>query len=234
MADKIVIFDIWGDYAHFKKIYATSSPLSYSFPPRTALAGLIGAILGIDKNDCFRYFTKDKANIACRILSPVKKVRVGLNLIDTKKSMHIIQNRTQIKFEFIKDPKYRIYFYHSSASLYEKFKELAENHQSVFTPCLGLSQLICNFTYIGEFEAFAKNDNELVPIDSVVPNRYLKKPPNFEERKEYFSENLPLEMGESREVTDYGEVLFERRGESIQAFVTNFWEVDDRERILFL
>jgi CRISPR-associated protein Cas5h len=234
MTDKIVVFDIWGDYAHFKKIYTTSSPLSYSFPPRTALSGLIGAILGIEKNDCFSYFTKDKANIACRIISPVKKVRVGLNLIDTKKSMHIIQNRTQIKFEFIKDPKYRIYFRHSSISLYEKFKELVKSHQSVFTPCLGLSQLICNFTYIGEFDASAKSDDELVPIDSVVPNRYLKKPPNFEKGKEYFSENLPLEMGESREVIDYGEILFERRGKTIQAVVTSFWEVGNGERILFL
>jgi CRISPR-associated protein Cas5h len=234
MADKIVIFDIWGDYAHFKKIYTTSSPLSYSFPPRTALAGLIGAILGIDKNDCFSYFTKEKANIACKILSPVKKVRIGLNLIDTKKSMHLIQNRTQIKFEFIKDPRYRVYFCHSSYILNEKFKNLAEGHQSVFTPCLGLSQLICNFKYIGEFDASTKSEDEFVPIDSVVPNKYLKEPPNFEEGKEYFSEKLPLEMGESRQVIDYGEVLFERRGAAIQAVVTNFWEVGNGERILFL
>ena len=234
MADKIVVFDIWGDYAHFKKIYTTSSPLSYSFPPRTALSGLIGAILGIDKNDCFSYFTKDKANIACKILSPVKKVRIGLNLIDTKKSMHLIQNRTQIKFEFIKDPKYRVYFCHSSDALNEKFKKLAEGHQSIFTPCLGLSQLICNFAYIGEFDASVKSEDELVPINSVVPNSYLKKPPNFEDGKEYFSEKLPLEMGESRQVTDYGEVLFERRGKTIQAVVTNFWEVGNDERILFL
>lgn len=234
MADKIVVFDIWGDYAHFKKIYTTSSPLSYSFPPRTALSGLIGAILGIDKNDCFSYFTKDKANIACKICSPVKKVRIGLNLIDTKKSMHLIQNRTQIKFEFIKDPKYRVYFGHSSDVLNEKFKKLAEGHQSIFTPCLGLSQLICNFAYVGEFGASVNSEEELVTIDSVVPNRYLKKPPNFEDGKEYFSEKLPLEMGESRQVTDYGEVLFERRGKPIQAVVSNFWEVGNDERILFL
>lgn len=234
MIDKVVVFDIWGDYAHFKKIYTTSSPLSYSFPPRTALTGLIGAILGIEKDDCFSYFTKDKANIACRILSPIKKVRIGENLIDTKKSMHLIQNRTQIKFEFVKDPKYRIYFRHSDESLHERFKNLVECHQSVFTPYLGLSQLICNFSYIGEFSISAKSEEEFTPLGSVVPNRYLKKPPEFEDGKEYFSENLPLEMGATRQVTDYGEVLFERRGGNIRAMVNNFWEIGNGERILFL
>ena len=50
---KIIIFDIWGDYAHFKKPYTTTSPLTYSIPSRTALTGIIGAIMGIrkDKNN---------------------------------------------------------------------------------------------------------------------------------------------------------------------------------------
>ncbi|MDI3478645.1 MAG: CRISPR-associated protein Cas5h, partial [Thermoanaerobacterium sp.] len=30
---KSLIFDIYGDFGHFKKYYTTSSPLTFSFPP---------------------------------------------------------------------------------------------------------------------------------------------------------------------------------------------------------
>ena len=48
---KILVFDIWGEYAHFKKIYATTSALSYVVPPKTSIYGYIGAILGLEKED---------------------------------------------------------------------------------------------------------------------------------------------------------------------------------------
>ena len=238
MPERVIVFDVWGDYAHFRKNYSTSSPLTYSFPPRTALSGLIGAIAGLDKSDYFSRFFRDNAMIGCKILSPVKKVRIGENLIDTKSAlkMHLIKNRTQIRFEFVKDPKYRIYFSHSDEELYQKLKDLLSSHQSVYTPCLGLSELIRNFEYRGEFE-LERCGEEFMAIDSVVPGKLLLEPPDFEEGKEYFSEVMPAEMGEAREVIDYREILFERNGESIRAKAAELWEIKDGgngERILFL
>ncbi len=236
MPERVIVFDVWGDYAHFRKNYSTSSPLTYSFPPRTALSGLIGAIVGLDKAEYFRHFFKVDAQIGCKIMAPVKKVRIGENLIDTKSAfkMHLIKNRTQIRFEFVKDPNYRIYFSHSDEQLYKKLKDLLISHQSVYTPCLGLSELICNFKFIGEF-GLHNSGEDVQDIDSVVPGKCLLEP-DFEEGKEYFSEVMPGEMGEAREVTDYSEILFERNGECIKAKAKELWEVENekRERIVFL
>jgi len=237
MPERVIVFDVWGDYAHFRKNYSTSSPLTYSFPPRTALSGLIGAITGLDRSDYFSRFFRDNASIGCRILNPVKKVRIGENLIDTKSAlkMHLIKNRTQIRFEFVKDPKYRIYFSHSDKEFYEKVGKMISSHQSVYTPCLGLSQLVCNFNYIGEFELMA-SERGVYEIDSVVPGKFILET-EFEEGKEYFSEVMPCEMGEAREVTDYREILFERNGKSIRAKASELWKLKDGgndERILFL
>jgi len=237
MPERVIVFDVWGDYAHFRKNYSTSSPLTYSFPPRTALSGLIGAIAGLDKTEYFRHFFKDDAKIGCKILAPVKKVRIGENLIDTKSAikMHLIKNRTQIRFEFIKDPRYRIYFSHSDEQLYKKLNDLITSHQSVYTPCLGLSELICNFKFIGEFRLNSSGE-DVQDIDSVVPGKCLLET-DFEEGKEYFSEVMPGEMGEAREVTDYSEILFERNGKKIKAKVKELWEVENGEngeRIVFL
>lgn len=232
--DKVIVFDIWGDYAHFRKIYTTTSPLTYSFPPRTALTGLIAAILGIDKNKYISYFTKDKSFIALKIVSPIKKVRIGENLINTKLGMHLIKNRTQIRYEFVKEPKYRIYFWHTDNKIYETLKELLKQHKCIYTPCLGLSELLCNFKYVDEYKINGpiedKNETE---ISSCIPVNVIKKP-KFEAEKEYFTETIPIEMKDNRAVKEYQEILYEKQGKNIVAIVDNFWELENNERIIFL
>lgn len=236
--NKVIVFEIWGDYAHFRKIYATTSPLTYSFPPRTALTGLIAAIVGLDKEKYIPCFTKDKSSIALKIISPVKKVRIGENLVDTKSGhsikMHLIKDRTQIKYEFVKDPKYRIYFWHNDSKIYENLKELLQQHKYIYTPCLGLSELLCNFKYVGEYKVKGPvEDGKEVEISSCLPLNIIKKP-NFETDKEYFTETMPIEMKDNRVVKEYQEVLYERQGKNILAVVDKFWELENNERIIFL
>lgn len=243
MPERVLVFDVWGDYAHFRKNYSTSSPLTYSFPPRTALSGLIGAITGLDKEAYFRHFYKDKAWIGCRIIQPVKKVRISENLIDTKKSkirvnaksktmILRVNNRFRVRFELVKAPKYRIYFSYSDEQFFEKLRDLLANHQSVYTPCLGLSQHLCNFQFVGEF-GLKKCGEDFQFIDSVIPSKSILKV-DFQEKKKYFSEVLPNEMGEGREVTEYSEVLYESDGLKIRARVRELWEAENGERIVFL
>lgn len=105
----------------------------------------------------------------------------------------------------------------------------------MFTPCLGLSQLLCNFQLVGEFD-LKECGEDVQNIDSVVPGKCILKP-EFEEGKEYFSEVMPCEMGEEREVTDYREILFERNGKGIKAKAKDLWVVENgerSERIVFL
>jgi CRISPR-associated protein Cas5h len=106
------------------------------------------------------------------------------------------------------------------------------NHQSIYTPCLGLSQLICNFRFVGEF-GLKRLGEGLQTIDSVVPGKCIIST-EIEVDKEYFSELLPNEMNESRVVTDYTEILFERNGKKIRAKARDLWEINNDERIVFL
>ena len=54
--------------------------------------------------------------------------------------------------------------------------------------------------------------------------------PRIRGKKEYFSEVMPGEMGEAREVTDYSEILFERNGKKIKAKAKELWEVENGRR----
>ena len=233
--DKVLVFNIWGEYAHFRKYYTTTSPLSYSIPPRTAVTGFIGAILGLGKEKYLKHFTKKQAFIAVRLLNPVKKVRISENLIDTEnvKRMHLIKNRTQIRFEFIKDPKYRLYFYHTDEGLYALTKNLLADHKSIYTPYLGISEHIANFEFIGEINTQKRFSEDFVEVDSVIPEDPTNKI-GFETNLEYFSETMPIEMDFDRTVVEYKNIMFERNGHRIKAKLKEFWELDNGERIVFM
>ncbi len=233
--DKVLVFNIWGEYAHFRKYYTTTSPLSYSIPPRTAVTGFIGAILGLGKEKYLKHFTKKQAFIAVRLLNPIKKVRISENLIDTEnvKRMHLIKNRTQIRFEFIKDPKYRLYFYHTDEGLYALTKNLLADHKSIYTPYLGISEHIANFEFIGEMNIQKRFSEDFVKVDSVIPEDPTNKI-GFETNLEYFSETMPIEMDFDRTVVEYKNIMFERNGHRIKAKLKEFWELDNGERIVFM
>ncbi|MGI6776504.1 MAG: type I-B CRISPR-associated protein Cas5b [Acetivibrionales bacterium] len=229
MYDKYLVFDIWSCYGHFKKPYTTTSPLTYSIPTRTAVTGMLSAIAGLEKNTCNRYFSKDKAKIAVSIRKPIKKVRLAENLINTKKSVIRILEHTQIKFEFLKDPHYRIYFTHNDTQLYEILKTNLINHSPVYTVCMGLSENLADFSFIGEFEGstICVQNDELVEIDSIIPLSSLKQASgsiDFEYNSvgEYFTETIPLEMDEHRNITEFGEVIFERNCQKIRGLPLEF------------
>lgn len=237
--EKVLIFDIWGDYAHFHRYFTTTSPLSFPFPPRTVLCGLISAIIGIDRENYLSHFKKDAANIALKLINPVKKFMLSKNLINTQDDIFILlkkvghEPRTQIRFELMKNVKYRIYFNHSDTELYEKCKSFIKAHKSFYTPYLGQSEFLCNFSYVNETKAELKKINEFVEIDSVIPTPILSQI-DFEETKEYFTTTIPAEMDVDRTVTEYEEVLYERNCKKIKAKLKSFWELNDNERICFL
>lgn len=234
--DKVLVFDLWGDYAHFRKHYTTTSPLTFSIPPRTTLCGLLAAIIGRDKTEYLRYFSDKDASIAVQLLSNVKKITLAENLIDTKKAgklMNKIKQRTQIRFEFLKDPKYRIFVYHKDASIYMELKEMLEAHKTVYTPCLGLSELLANFEYVNEYNVEMVETESEVEILTALPRKNLIEL-IFQDGYEYLSETMPRNMLPDRTVTEYSPVIFERKHEPLTARVNQFVRLENDEAITFL
>jgi len=233
---EVLAFDIWGQYGHFKKIYTTTSPLTYSIPPRTAITGLIGAILGLDKTEYLNHFSKKDADIAVQVLNPIKKVTLSENLIDTKKagpSMNRIQQRTQIRVELLKDPKYRIYLSHNSEELMRNLIEFIEEHKTVYTPCLGVSEHIANFSMNGVYDADTIDTEDMIRICTVIPENNITEM-EFETGFEYVQENLPNEMTTDRVVTEYASVIIEQKTQAMKASVKNLTWLENGDHIVFL
>ncbi|BAP61178.1 CRISPR-associated protein Cas5 [Methanococcus maripaludis KA1] len=237
--EKALVFDIWSEYAHFKKYYTTTSPLTYAIPSKTSIYGIIGSIIGLDKNSYLNYFQEGACKIGLQILNPVKKTRISINLIDTKKAnlMSKIRSRTQIRTEFLKDAKYRVYIRHTDNNVYDELKKNLENHTSTYTVSLGLSECLANFNYLGEFPLECVfNNKEWVNVSSAVRidgENIKKEDIDFTKNGEYFSDKVAIEMKPNREVTDYGTIVYERNGNLLRVKPSDYYRINQTNIVLF-
>jgi CRISPR-associated protein Cas5h len=239
MRMKTLVFDIFGDLAHFKKFYTTSSPLTFSFPPPPTVRGMLGAIIGADKDNYLEVFSHKKCKLAIRILSPISKIRMGLNHINTKDNYWVPAKkgahkaRTQIRTEFVKNPAYRVYISHKDNKVFDRLVENIMAHKTVFTLSLGLSELLADFRFVSVKE-FIRREKGQAEISTVIPMNMVEQyGVKFEQGKKYFKEKIAVEMTKERVVNRYEDVLFEVQGKPIQASTNYFWEDENGERIIF-
>lgn len=247
---EVLIFDIQGEYGHFRKYNTTTSPLTYSIPTRTSIAGILGAILGMERElrdgvypdgtePVQEFFSKEHNDIAVQIMRPVKKENIGFNLINTKMSFHDLTRagRTQIEFELVKDVHYRIYLTMDDIPKFEELSERIENKRHHFTPYLGLAQFTAQIDFVQRTTAkeLSAND-EFTEIITAVNMSKLQGEPPVEFQKEYFysANNMPIAMNRDREVLEYSEVLIEKNGNPLKIKVCNFYTIDGIGNILFL
>lgn len=240
---KVLVFDIWGDFGHFRKFYTTTSPLTFSFPPPPTIAGILGAIYGTDKNtnEYLRVFGHDKSSLALQILNPAKKVRIGINLLETKgtnfklpMSDKNLAPRTQIRTEFLKNPRFRIYVSHEDNMVFEKLAENIEKHQSIYTVSLGLSELLADFIYVGLYKSDKITDGETVELSTpVTMDDLIEDGLEIETGKKYFKEKMPIVMNQDRVVERYDDVIFEPDGKTIKTRVKTYFKLENGENIAF-
>ncbi|OJV36080.1 MAG: type I-B CRISPR-associated protein Cas5 [Bacteroidia bacterium 43-41] len=247
---ELLIFDIKGEYGHFRKYNTTTSPLTYSIPTRTAIAGMLGAILGMEREICDglypegaepvqEFFSKEQSGVAVQIINPVKKENVGFNLINTKGSFYDLTRagRTQIEFELLKDPHYRIYLAMDNQDKFEELSERIANKKHHFTPYLGLAQFTAQIDFIQRAQACERvSDNEFTEIITAVNMSKLvgEAPVEFQAELFYSANNMPIAMNRDREILEYSEVLIEKNGNPLHVRVSEYVLIDGIGNILFL
>lgn len=237
----ILSFDVFGDYGHFRKFYTTSSPLTFSTIPPTAVYGLLGAILGLSKEDN-QYLSEINSHttkVAIQVINPVKKIRIGINHLNTKNHFWAPKAskgaRTQIRTEFLKTVGFRIYVQMHSERLFTQLVEMVREHQNVYTISLGLSELLADFSFHhvqqGEFRTIPEwiTTKTIIPI-SLIHDQKIK----IEAGLQILKEKQPINMNNNREVLQYESLLFDFSGKPITAVIRDHVELaDSREKIVF-
>ncbi len=163
----VLVFDVYADLAMFRKPYTTTSLVSFPFPPPTAVAGLIGAIVGLDhggaqgawRADYWRHFSGSR--IALSLKKPPSWMTTTVNLIKYKSPSGDMREHIQAKHQLLKKPIYRIYF--NGGELYPELKKRLMRNEFVFTPYLGAAWALAEIDFCGEFAA-----EEIVEVESEV------------------------------------------------------------------
>lgn len=236
MTKKLIAFDIWGDYAYFRRGYTSTSTITYPFPSRTTIAGLVSGILGLEKDSYHDIFNEENSKLGLRILNPIKKININLNYVNTKEGFllsDIKSNpRVQVQAEFLKDVKYRIYVSLNDDKLMEDLFNNLKSHKSVFTPCLGISECIADFKLAyDEILELSISNMDNIEIDSVI----LKDTGDLiiEPGKKYGIIKSPGFMNSERIVSKFLEYYYEENGNSIRIKNGDFYSIGDENIVLF-
>lgn len=238
---KTLVFDIKGEYGHFKKPYSPMSPVTFPFPPPPAVMGILGAIMGISKNEYHEKLGWDKLKIGVRLLAPIQIFRSAINLLNTKdgtdkylRPRANTNTHIQVNYEFLKSPAFRIYLAEMTSENYDLLKGLLKDKKTTYTPALGLAQCLAELTWVGEKSARNVSGSH-VTVDSVIAlNDGII--PKYEPGEKYQRTRIPAEMDSDRVVHRYQEILLAENAKSILCTIqpkTEVYQVGD-ETISFL
>ncbi len=234
---KILVFDLWGDLGHFKIPYTITSPLTLPIPSKTSLYGIIGAILGYDKREYLKYFQNKLLKFAVSLNNPIDKTHISENLLNTKVVKMFARMpkgkscRTQIRFEFLKNPSFRIFVTSKKNDELQELEKMLAFHKTTYTVSLGLSECLANFKFIGSFEVEKEeSSSDFIEINSVLPLSKISDASKIEilqAGKKYIKVHAPLEMLPDRELIESEDFLVESNGGTINVKMDNFVRIKE-------
>ncbi|NMA65373.1 MAG: type I-B CRISPR-associated protein Cas5 [Clostridiaceae bacterium] len=238
----MVVFDIEGRFAHFRKFYTNSSSLSYSIPPRTTVEGIIGAILGYERDSYYKILSSEKLHISVKKNNPTRSITQTLNYIKATSSTQLCapEEHTQIPFEIIagwgeESVSYRVYAVSKESYMDELIDRLADGRY-VYPPSLGTAFFQGYITNVPCVDINSQESDGYVSIDSVVPLHCIEEI----EIGDYhlIKEKMPKDFGENREIKRAETYIFDQRGYPVKFKIKNHYhsvKLEDREeKIIFM
>jgi CRISPR-associated protein Cas5h len=213
-ADTLVL-EVHGEWAHFRRYYTTTSPLTFPAPPRTVVIGLLGAILGIEKEENPSRFAPDRCRIAVSILNPIKTYRLKENWRQGASGPEAFAT-ARVPVELVRDPWYRIFVQHSDNDLLARLKTYVEKGESYFTPSLGITECLAEVSFVDWVRQKDFKEGSLGPVvcASIVPRSAADPDLSTMEGQTYhLVEHTFPYVGTADRQFIHHRVLMERRGQ---------------------
>lgn len=173
--------------AHFRKFDTNSSSLTYLFPPRSTIAGIIAGIIGCERDAYYDLFRPENSRIGLAVKVHPRKLIQTVNYMYVTSRSHLnnSQGHTQIPVEFLLPEiengsendtrthlRYRIYFQHQDEGLQEDVKRRVMNKEFVYPPYLGIAEMIGQLQWVADVSADdfeERRVDEPVLLHSVCP-----------------------------------------------------------------
>jgi len=177
--DNIIEIEMWSNFGCFTKSFSnTGGLLTYLIPPKTAIIGMVGAVLGYkfnefyESNDTRVYKIEELYDIKISIQSlfdlKVKRVIFNSHYGNDKKDM------LNVKQDLLLNPKYRLYisFPEHLKNQEKTFLDNLKNHSTVYNLYMGRNEFPINY----EFKNYLKNSNTYILNKDNINEFFENKP----------------------------------------------------------
>jgi len=172
---------------HFRKYYTTVTSLTYAFPPRNTIVGIIAAILGLKRDSYYDLFSRSKSKIGLQILTPIRKVSFSTNYLDTDQLNYrrfrgesIVPTRIQYVMSIDANPlKYRIFLEHEDIKLVETLKNRLREGKIYYPLSLGAANCLAFISDFRDMDTDILNieDEKEFDIVTVIRQDHIKIDP---------------------------------------------------------
>lgn len=176
--------EISGNWGHFKKPETNNNPLSHDLITKTALIGMIGAVLGIERNNMKSIFPQLSEDLlyGVQLLNPVRKISWGFT---SKTAINPTGDGSPKYFEFLKNPAFLVSIAlknNGSKDLFSSFKEAVTKKEAIYTPILGWHNCPANLRFISDGEFSEEKQGEFETYGFVAAGKHIPKDINGEFR----------------------------------------------------
>jgi CRISPR-associated protein Cas5h len=176
---------ISGPWGHFRRIEGNIVKQTYRVMPRTTVAGLFAAVLGIGRDEYYELFVRGESAVAIEPTTTLRTVNMPMNTLSTAdEAMQSLNPRGKISvklpdptklrqqhnYEVLVEPAYRVDLWFADDARFTELVEMLENGRSHYVPSLGLSEHLANVDYHGTFDVTSGPSEGCVAVDSAVPN----------------------------------------------------------------
>jgi CRISPR-associated protein Cas5h len=177
---KIVSFDLEGDFAAFRDPSVTSNQTVSTIPPKSALIGLIGALIGLERSNSIN-------ELYCQdYLDLLRDSFVGIKVRNSPRKVSFFTNHRSLKeaktkpfkTELLVSPSYTIYV-KSREDIIQKLLDVLEERSFKYCPTLGHAYCLARIPSYQDHEA-----SEVEPDSRWISSVILDEAPETEGKGE--------------------------------------------------
>lgn len=232
----MIIFDLAGYFAHFRKHFSTTSSLSYTFPPRTTLCGLFASVLGYNRDEYYEDFSSEKCKIGLQVMKPVRRLIQTVNYLMTddeaisyfKRTFRWREEPAQIRLELIaadqkvfSEIRYRVFFHHENSSLMKRLNDKMSAGKFYYPPSLGAANNLATLSYVDDVKAeFFQPEGEIC-VSTVIPVSIIKSIVPEKGLRIYREGLVPADFSKDRTVMRMESYIYEGTGKPVKVRMNN-------------
>lgn len=158
IGERVISFTVRGEWAHFRRVEANRTKMTYRLPPRTTIAGMLAAISGYNRDGYYGLFGPGESAIAIGVHPdhPIRTVSMPMLNLDTRdEGMTSVKTsagpvrfpnpdavRQRYAYEFIREPGYRIDIWLSDDAAMDELASRLTEGRAQYAPTLGLSECL--------------------------------------------------------------------------------------------